>query len=293
VVRRVALLLNPASGKGRFAGREPEVCARLHAGGYDVVRFAGTSAAESAALARSAVDDGYDSLVVMGGDGMVHIALQAVVGSATTLGVVPTGSGNDVARALGIPPRQPLEATDIVIAGRTRRIDVARAAGTYFATVLCTGFDSLVNERANAMTWPSGQMRYNFATLAELRVFRPLAYTLELDGEKTSLEAMLVAVGNGPSYGGGLRMCDGARLDDGLLDVVIIKPVSKLELLKVYPRLFKGTHVTHPAFERHRVHRVQVSTSGVVGYADGERLGPLPLTVEAVPGAVTVHAPGP
>src|SRR5581483_9765810 len=113
-------------------------------------------------------------------------------------------------------------------------IDVASADGTCYATVLCAGFDSLVNERANAMTWPTGQMRYNLATLAELRVFRPLAYTLVLDGETTSLEAMLVAVGNGPSYGGGLRICHGARLDDGLLDVVVIKPVSKIELVKVY-----------------------------------------------------------
>ena len=118
-------------------------------------------------------------------------------------------------------------------------------------------------------------MRYNLATLAELRVFKPLPYTLELDGERSQLDAMLVAVGNGPSYGGGLRMCEGALLDDGMLDVVIIKPMSKAELLRVYPRLFKGTHVTHPAYEHHRVRRVSVAAPGIVGYADGERLGPL------------------
>ena len=107
-------------------------------------------------------------------------------------------------------------------------------------------------------------MRYNLATLAELRVFKPLPYTLELDGERRQLEAMLVAVGNGPSYGGGLRMCEGALLDDGMLDVVIIKPMSKLELLRVYPRLFKGTHVTHPAYEHHRVRPVSVAAPGIV-----------------------------
>jgi diacylglycerol kinase (ATP) len=134
-------------------------------------------------------------------------------------------------------------------------------------------------------------MRYNVATLAELKVFTPLPYTLELDGERRRLDAMLVAVGNGPSYGGGLRMCEGALLDDGMLDVVIIKPISKPELLKVYPRLFRGTHVSHPAYEHHRVSRVSVAAPGIVAYADGERLGPLPLNVECAPAALTVCVP--
>lgn len=283
--------MNPTSGRGKLAGSAEAVAARLGAGGYDVTSMTGQNAAESAALARAAVAEGYEALVVMGGDGMVHLALQAAVGSPTTLGVVPTGTGNDVARALGIVLRKPVESADVVVAGRTRRIDVARVGATYFATVLAAGFDSLVNERANAMAWPRGQMRYNLATLAELRVFRPLDYTLALDGEPLTCDAMLVAVGNCPSYGGGLRMCEGARVDDGLLDVVIIKPISKLELIKFYPRLFKGTHVTHPAYEHHQVRTVTISADGIVGYADGERLGPLPVTVEVVPSAVSVFAP--
>jgi len=226
----------------------------------------------------------------MGGDGMVHLALQAVHGSPTRLGIIPTGTGNDVARYLDIPRSDPMAAADIVVTGRTRRIDLASTGPSVYATVLACGFDSLVNERANAMRWPSGQMRYNLATLAELRVFDPLDYTLELDGTRQRLRAMLVAVGNGPSYGGGLRMCAGAVLDDGMLDVVIIKPMSKLELLRVYPRLFKGTHVTHPAYQHHRVREVTVAAAGVVGYADGERLGPLPLTVRALPSALQVVA---
>jgi diacylglycerol kinase (ATP) len=157
--------------------------------------------------------------------------------------------------------------------------------------VLASGFDSIVNERANSMRWPKGQMRYNLATLAELRVFEPLPYSLILDGERWQGPAMLVAVGNGPSYGGGLRMCEGAVLDDGMLDVVIIKPLSKIGLLRVYPRLFHGTHVTHPAYEHHRVAQVSVAAPGIIGYADGERLGPLPMTIEAAPAAVTVYAP--
>ena len=140
------------------------------------------------------------------------------------------------------------------------------------------------------MRWPKGQMRYNLATVAELRVFEPLRYVLDLDGTERQVEAMLVAVGNGPSFGGGMRIAEGADLYDGLLDVVLIKPVSRVELVRTFPKLFNGTHVTHPQFERHRVRRVTVAAPGIVGYADGERFGPLPLTVECVPDAVRILA---
>jgi len=207
-----------------------------------------------------------------------------------SLGIIPTGTGNDVSRYLRIPRRRPLDAADVVVAGTTRRIDLGRAGATYYVTVLAAGFDSLVNERANTMAWPRGQMRYNLATLAELRVFEPLPYTLQLDDRELSLDAMLVAVGNGPSFGGGLRITEGAVLDDGLLDVVIIKPISKPDLVRTYPKLFKGTHVHHPQYEHHRVRSVTVAAPGIVSYADGERFGPLPLTVECAPGALTVLA---
>ena len=177
-----------------------------------------------------------------------------------------------------------------MIAGRTRTIDLARSGSRYFITVLAAGFDAVVNQRANAMTWPKGQMRYNLATVAELRTFKPLSYTLELDGVVRRLDAMLVAVGNGPSFGGGLRITEGALLDDGLLDVVIIKPMSKRGLIRTYPKLFRGTHVTHPQYEHHRVRTVTVAAPGIVAYADGERFGQLPLTIECAPGALTVLA---
>ena len=147
----------------------------------------------------------------------------------------------------------------------------------------------MVNERANRMTWPKGQMRYNLATLSELRVFRPLPYTLELDGKQLKLDAMMVSVGNGPSFGGGLRIAEGALLDDGLLDVVIIKPMSRTSLVRTYPKLFKGTHVTHPQYEHHLVRTVTIAAPGITTYADGERFGDLPLTVECAPGALTVY----
>ncbi len=228
---------------------------------------------------------------MVGGDGMVHMAVQAVAGTDVNLGIIPAGTGNDVARYLGIPRKDPQTAADVVVGSHVRTIDLAKAGPSYFVTVLAAGFDSKVNERANHMRWPKGQMRYNVATLAELRVFEPLQYTLEMDGEVRRLDAMLVAVGNGPSFGGGLRITHGAEIDDGMLDVVIIKPMSKLELVKTYPKLYYGGHTTHPCYEHHRVKTVTLAAPGVVAYADGERLGPLPLTVEVAPRALRVLAP--
>ena len=286
--REIALLTNPTSGKGRGARARDVALSRLRSAGLTVRDLAGRDADEGLDLARQCVADGVESLVVVGGDGMVHLGVQAVAGSATSLGIIPAGTGNDVARYFDLPRRDPLAAADTVLAGRTRTVDLARSGSQHYLTVLAAGFDAIVNERANRMAWPKGQMRYNLATVAELRTFEPLPYTLDLDGEVRRLDAMLVAVGNGPSFGGGLRITEGALLDDGLLDVVIIRPMSRPGLIRTYPKLFKGTHVTVPEYEHHRVRCVTVAAPGIVAYADGERFAPLPLSVECAPAALTV-----
>jgi diacylglycerol kinase (ATP) len=289
-VREIALLTNPTAGKGRGARFRDAALARFQAAGLTVRTIEGRDADEALDLARGVVADGTDALVLVGGDGMVHLGVQATAGTGTPIGIVPAGTGNDVARYFDLPRKDPVAAAERVLAGTARTIDLARSGTQHFVTVLAAGFDAIVNERANRMTWPKGQMRYNIATLAELRTFEPIPYTIELDGVRRNLEAMLVAVGNGPSFGGGLRITEGAILDDGLLDVVIIKPMSKPGLIRTYPKLFKGTHVTHPAYEHHRVRTVTVAAPNIVCYADGERFGALPLTVECAAGALTVLA---
>ncbi len=289
--REIALLTNPSAGKGAGARTAAIALPRLREAGFLVHELQGDDGPDALGLAQKAVAAGVESLVVVGGDGMVHMAVQAVAGTETNLGIIPAGTGNDVARYLDIPRKDPQAAADVVVGSHVRSIDVAKAGPSYFVTVLAAGFDSKVNERANHMRWPKGQMRYNLATVAELRVFEPLPYTLVLDGEERHLDAMLVAVGNGPSFGGGLRITHGAEIDDGLLDVVIIKPMSKVELVKTYPKLYSGGHVTHPQYEHHRVRSVTVAAPGVVAYADGERVGALPLTVDVVPGALRVLVP--
>ena len=286
MARDIAVLINPTAGKGRALRAAALAVPRLEEAGFRVRRLQGRDADEALDLARTAVADGVESLVAVGGDGLVHLAVQAVAHSSTTLGIIPSGTGNDAARYFGVPRSDPLRAADVVVAGRARTVDLARTGPTFFLCVLSAGFDAIVNERANRMRWPRGQMRYNLATLAELRVSAPIPYVLELDGNSKTMDAVLVAVGNGPSFGGGLRITEGAVLDDGLLDVVVFHPVSKPELVRTYPKLFSGTHTTHSAYEHHRVREVTVAAPGIVAYADGERLGPLPMTITAEPAAL-------
>ncbi|MET1061981.1 MAG: diacylglycerol kinase [Aeromicrobium sp.] len=289
----LALVVNPTSGKRRGEAIAAQASARLQQAGHTTVTIQGEDAPSARDQLKQAIDTGLHAVVVVGGDGALHGVLDHVADSDLVFGLIPAGTGNDTARSLGIPTHDVDAAVDVIAAGHVRTIDLARTDQAYVATVVASGFDSKVNERANAMRWPRGNMRYNIAIVQELSSFRPLEFTLTLDGTTIEREAMLVAVGNGPSFGGGLRICEGAVMDDGLLDVVVINPVSKAMFLRVFPQLYKGTHVTLPEFERHRVRRVTASSPGIVAYGDGERLGPLPMTTTIQPGALRVFTPAP
>jgi diacylglycerol kinase (ATP) len=287
----VALVVNPTSGKGRGGEVRSAVEERLRAGGASVRTIVGTDAGSARDLCHSAVAEGVDALVALGGDGMVHLALQAVAGTETPLGIVPAGTGNDLAGTLGIPRDDPVAAAALVLAGSRRRIDAVRVRERWFGCVLGAGFDSVVNERANRMRWPRGGSRYDLAIALELPRFKALPFSLTLDGEVWETDAMLVAVGNARSYGAGIRITPDARIDDGLLDVCVLAPVSKLDFVRTLPKAKAGRHVEHPAVTIRRARTVTLASPGVVAYADGERMGPLPLTCECVAGAVQVFAP--
>jgi diacylglycerol kinase (ATP) len=288
----VALIVNPTSGKGRGARSGSVAAARLRELGVGVHELTSRDAAHVRELADRAVTEGHDAVVAVGGDGMVHLVLQALAGTGRPFGIVPAGSGNDFARLLGIAPHDPVAAADVIAAEHVRELDAGRVGEQWFASVLSSGFDSNVNERGNAMTWPRGAMRYNLAILAELRVFRPMPFRIVLDDAVVETEAMLVAVGNGVSYGGGMKVCPDASPDDGLLDVTVLGPLGKVEFLRVFPSVYKGTHVQHPAVSQYRSRSVRLETPLAVAYADGEYLAPLPVDVTCVAGAVQVLVPG-
>jgi diacylglycerol kinase (ATP) len=180
---------------------------------------------------------------------------------------------------------------DRLMSGSARPMDAVRVGQKWFGCVLGAGFDSRVNDRANTMIWPRGRMRYNLAILAELGVFKPLPFRITFDDEPPwQTDAMLVAVGNAKSYGAGMKVTPNAEVDDGLLDITVLGPLSKPAFLRAFPKVFKGTHVTHPAVTVRRAKVVTVESEGVTAYADGEYLADLPITCECVPGAVQILA---
>jgi len=287
--RRLALVVNPTSGKGRSAAAADVVERRLRAEGVLVDRIEGVDGPDALRLCRTAAADDVDGILAVGGDGMAHLALQACAGTSTGLGIVPTGTGNDLANALGLPVGDPAASADLLLTAPDRRIDAVRCAKGWYACVLGAGFDGAVNDRANRMRWPRGRRRYDLAVVAELRTYRPGRYTLTLDGVATEVDAMLIAVGNAPSYGGGMRVCPDAVLDDGLVDVVVVGPMSRTRFLRLFPSVFRGTHVHDRAVTVARARDVRIEgTVGTNVYADGELAGALPLTCTVEPGALRV-----
>lgn len=298
--KQIAVLVNPAAGGGAAERRVEPVARALRADGAEVTIVRSDGPDDARARAAELVTTVPDALVALGGDGTVHFVAQAVAGTDVPLGIVPVGSGNDIARAFGIPRSDPARAAEVVLAGHTSRIDAVRcgdaagAAERWFLSVACCGFASKVNERANSSAGKQGTVSYLRAVIGELRAFRPMSFDLELDGESWQTEAMLVAVGNTQAFGGGMRVCPDAHPDDGLLDVMVVGPVSRPEFLRVFPRVYRGTHVSHPAVE---VRRASVVTLRVAGdredaaYADGERLSALPVTATVEPRAVTLLVP--
>lgn len=298
MARDVAVLVNPAAGKGRAPELADAVATRLSAAGDEVRMIAGRSAEESLALARQAVVDGADVIVAVGGDGLTHLALQAVAGTGTVLGLVPSGTGNDIARAVGLPPDDPQAAADTIARGAVTAVDAIRVTTadgdvTWVGTILAVGFDAKVNARSDRMRWLPSALRYNTSVFAELASFRPISYVLDIDNEQIDLDAMLIAVGNAPWYGKGMKMCPDASITDGLLDLTIVHPVSRATLVRIFPTVYPGKHVDHPNVETRTARSISITATGIVAYADGERIGALPLTAEAVPGAVNVLVPPP
>ncbi|HET6391533.1 MAG TPA: diacylglycerol kinase family protein [Blastococcus sp.] len=291
----VAVLVSPAAGRGRGTALAGAVLGAFQDAGFSPELLPATTGAEAERQASEAVAAGTRGVVAVGGDGTVHAALQAVAGTTTPLALVPAGTGNDLARALG-GPTDPVAAARAAAqdlkAGDVRTLDAGRTGDRWWATVLCCGFDSAVSDRANRLRWPRGRRRYDVAVLAELARLRPRELTLVLDGESQTLPITMVAVGNTPWYGGGLKICPGADPTDGLFDVTVVGASTRLELMRTKPRLTTGTHVDHPSVSVFRAARVELSSPGVTTYADGEPVAPLPAVAECVPGALAVIGTG-
>ena len=282
-----AVVINPASGAGKGAILGTEVAGFFKEKGLPYQIITATSASELSNNLSDFLDKNSNEVqgvIAVGGDGLAHLVLQLVVPRKIAFSVIPAGTGNDLVRAMGWNLNEIRNQLNAVTSKRPSVLDLGLVDSEWFGAVLSTGFDSVVNEKANTMNWPKGPMKYNFAIAMELPRFKPLSYRIELDSQVIETEAMLIAVGNGSSYGGGMKVCPEAVMDDGYFDVMVLRPVSKIEFIKVFPTVFSGKHVEHEQVDIYRTKRVSLNAQAIA-YADGERIGGLPVRAECIPGA--------
>lgn len=294
---KFGVILNPTSGKGKGATLGPEFVLALTGLGVSVVDLSGANYEEATENGRRAIAEGsIDALAVAGGDGMMHLGINLCAGTNVPLALMPCGTGNDAAMTLGIPIDKPEQAAKLALDSLPTPAVVDLGLGVtanrrfYFFNSASAGFDAIVNRRANRWKYPKGPSRYTLAMLYELMSFKSIKYQAKVDGKPREIDGMLCAVSNGPSYGGGMLVAPEASVDDGKLDLFIVHKITKPELIKVFPKVFTGAHVSHPAVEIIRCQDVTLLSDGVPVYADGEPAGALPMTVSIAPKSLKVLA---
>ena len=284
------LAINPFSGRGHATKQSKKAHLYFSSVGISTIEVQGQDLLDFRhKLLEALSNNPITGVVAVGGDGFVHEVIQHVVPRGLSFGVIPCGTGNDFARSLGIYTLSFNEQIELIAQSQPQLIDLGRVNQTWFAAILSSGFDALVNERANLMRWPKGRMKYNIAMVEKLMAFKSHPYRIRIDQEEIDVDATLVTVANGSSYGGGMKVCPAASLDDGLFDVMILGRVSRIELLKVFPKVYRGKHVGHPAVTFYRCREIEIRGSGS-SFADGEAMAALPLTAECVSAVLKVWA---
>jgi len=280
-----AIAINPTSGHGKGALVGEKVTQYFAQKSLPYQVFSARSSAQLKRNLEQFLDtQNCTGVVCVGGDGLAHLILQLVVPRSIAFALIPAGTGNDIVRSLGWSLDFSTNYLNHVTSNAPQPIDLGNVDSEWFAAILSTGFDSVVNEKANSLSWPRGAQRYNLAIAMELPRFSPIEYEITTDTRTFTTEAMLIAIGNGRSYGGGMLVCPHAKVDDGLFDVMILKPVSKFEFIKVFPKVFSGSHIKHPSVEIFRTKKISLNADAIA-YADGERVGPAPVSAECIAGA--------
>ncbi|WP_164505475.1 MULTISPECIES: diacylglycerol kinase family protein [unclassified Actinobaculum] len=298
---RIGVASNPSSGAGRGARYGTQVRSLLAVYGATIVELSGRNAAECLAAARSEVLAGnLDALFVVGGDGMVHIGVEALAGTHVPLGIISVGSGNDIAREFGLPirnvPRAVHRAVTALLAGRSRATDTIevthRSGNAHALAVLSAGIDAATNLRTNQLTWPKGNLRYARALFQCLTEFSPYGLEVEVDGKVASGAATLVAAANTRFVGGGMNIAPSARTDDGLLDIIIARAMSVPEIVSLFPLLYGGRHIHAKGVHLLRGQHIRINAKPSAGapaptaMADGEIIGEVPLNIYCRPGSL-------
>jgi diacylglycerol kinase (ATP) len=280
------LIANRTAGKARSLVLAAHAARLLSERGHEV-QIAVTTSAQEAVDLTVRCDTG-TNVIACGGDGTVHALIGACVDRDLVLGVLPAGTGDDLARTLGVYGYGVGELVDLWTNSEPNWIDLGYVEPyrEWFMGVLSAGFDSRVNERANRRS--GGNWRYVVAMLAEIKGLQPVRYEITHDGAVSVWTGLLVCVGNGRTYGSGMAVCPAADCRDGYLDVTWLGAVSTLKFLRLFPQVYSGAHVQRPEVRTTRVKSITIDAPDQIAYADGERIGPLPIQVRVHPRALRV-----
>ena len=294
---KLGIVINPTSGRGRGATDGKLALAEFSKHGIELVDLSGESFKAASEKAKQAIaNKDIEGLIVVGGDGMFHLGVNAVAKTEIPVGLIAAGTGNDSARALGLPIHDVVAGVAHIVSRlkSTKLVDLIESESNsrkFFSFgAVSAGFDALVNRRANTWNWITGPVKYRLAMYRELAAFKPIPYRAIIDGVERVFQANLCTVANSPSYGGGLYITPEASVDDGEVDLFILNSISRLELIKLFPSVYEGKHVTHPAVEIIRAKKVVLDSPGMPAYSDGEHVGDSPVECKVAPKALRVYA---
>lgn len=284
------LVVNSKAGKGRASKLANQFEELLNSNNlpYEIIKE--SSYEDTVTKYRLSIASGkFNKVIAIGGDGLVNLCLQEIAERNIGLAVVPAGTGNDFARAVGSHKKNVETIFNFIASQDPTSIDLGLVTGDFgrrwYVQVLSTGFDALVNNLANRITWPRGQIKYTLATILTLARFNPISYELIIDDKTVKQNLMLLSVANGETYGGGMRICPDASNSDGIFDILLVHPVSKIVLLTIFPKVFAGKHVPHPKIEIIRAKNIKLSANASA-FADGEFVSKLPIEIANVQNAL-------
>lgn len=290
---KISLIVNPVAAGGKAKRMGIPAAKLLEREGCIVDYLVSEYPGHSIKLSKEAREKGADAVIAAGGDGTVSEVANSLVDTETPLGILPLGRGNDISLSLNIPSTLE-DAVKVIASKKIRKIDVGRVNNRFFVGIGGAGFDGQVTVLANRYRkfLPSPFLAYVVGMLIELIRFTPRKITIDIDGRVTTFRGYQVMVGNGPKYGGGMIALPGAVQDDGLLDICMIKDMTKLDLLKTFPKIYQGAHIYHPKVSTDRGKVITLSSDvKLYAHADGENLGVLPATFEIMPAKLNVLSP--